>query len=60
MTPDRWRKGITEHANGIWPLDKLGPPPGRPDCLVPKDLIAELRLTERYDERGIARQPIQH
>lgn len=53
MTPERWRKGIAEHANGIWPVDKLGPPPGSPKCVVPPALISELRLTEIYTDGGI-------
>lgn len=57
MTPERWRKGITEFANGKWPVDKLGYPPGDPDCIVPKAIIDELRLTERYTPDGISRIP---
>lgn len=55
MTPDRWLKGIKEHANGIWPLDMLGPAPGNPKCLVPRSLVDELKLDEIYDSRGIKR-----
>ena len=55
MTPDRWRKGIAEHANGVWPVDKLGPPPGHHSCVVPREIVAECRLTEIYDERGFKR-----
>lgn len=55
MTEDRWRKGLREHANGIWPVDKLGPPPGRPDCVVPRHIVDDLGLTKIYDERGLKR-----
>lgn len=55
MTLERWRKGITEHANGRWPVDMLGPPPGHERCVVPASLVAELRLTEVYDRSGLKR-----
>jgi hypothetical protein len=55
MTSERWRAGIGQFANGTWPVDKLGPPPGHHQCVVPPDLIDELRLTDRYDTRGINR-----
>lgn len=55
ITPERWRKAIAQHANGIWPIDKLGPPPGSPDCVVPADVVTELRLTETYDPAGVRR-----
>lgn len=55
MTSDHWRAGIGKFANGTWPVDKLGPPPGHHQCVVPPDLIDELRLTDRYDTRGISR-----
>lgn len=52
ITADRWRKAIDKHANGIWPVDKLGPPPGHELCVVPGDLVSELRLVELYDAAG--------
>ena len=55
LTPDRWREGIRKHANGTWPVDKLGPPPGHPECAVPKDIVSDLRLTEKYTDKGIKR-----
>jgi len=55
MTLDRWRIGISKFANGIWHVQELGPPPGDPKCIVPRALIDELRLTELYNEHGIAR-----
>lgn len=60
MTVERWKAGIAQYANGIWPVDKLGPPPGHRECVVPAALIAEMRLTERYDHRGISREKHQH
>lgn len=56
MTPDRWRTGIAKHANGKWPIMELGPWPGDPKCLVPRELVDELHLTEKYDPRtGLAK-----
>jgi hypothetical protein len=59
MTPERWRGGIKEYANGVWDYDRLGPPPGDPGCVVPHELIEELRLTEIYDHNGIKRRSFQ-
>lgn len=52
---DRWRELIAEHAGKFWPGVHLGPPPGQPGCIVPKQLIEELKLCERFDERGLQR-----
>lgn len=60
VTLDRWRVGIAKHANGIWPVDKLGPAPGHAECIVPRELIDEMQLTEKYTERGIARMGHRH
>lgn len=56
VTPERWRKAISEHANGIWPVDVLGPPPGSHRCVVPREIVAELKLTDTYTPAGIRRQ----
>lgn len=56
ITPERWREAIRTHANGTWPVGKLGPPPGHASCVVPEKLITELRLTEVYDSRGLKRR----
>ena len=55
MTDKRWREGIEKFATDNWLVEKLGPAPGSADCLVPAHLVAELRLTERFTDRGIAR-----
>ena len=55
ITEGQWRGSIAKHANGIWRVDKLGPPPGSPNCLVPKRVVDELRLLEIYNEHGIAK-----
>ncbi len=52
ITPERWKKAISKFANGIWPVDKLGPPPGDPSCVVPNELIEELQLKSLYDASG--------
>lgn len=52
ITPERWRKAIGKHSNGTWPVDKLGPPPGHALCVVPAELVSELRLAEFYDAAG--------
>jgi hypothetical protein len=57
ITPERWREGIAKYANGIWPTDKLGPPPGTVDCVVPKDIVVDLKLEDRYTRSGIAKRP---
>jgi hypothetical protein len=57
VTPSQWRGSIAKHAAKIWPIDKLGPPPGDRGCLVPRAIIDELELSDRYDEHGIATPP---
>ena len=52
VTLDRWRAGIADNANGKWPIDTLGPPPGHPLCVVPNALVTELRLAEKYNLFG--------
>ena len=56
MTIPRWRHGISQFANGVWRVSELGPPPGDPRCVVPKEIIDELKLTEKYDRNGLLRQ----
>lgn len=46
---------IRQHANGIWPLDKLGPPYGERNSLVSKPLAEELGLIGTYDANGMLR-----
>lgn len=45
---DVWEAGIRQHANGVWPVEYLGPLPGTPECLVPYPLIVEFDLLEKY------------
>ena len=55
VTHDQWRGSIGKHANGKWPVAKLGPPPGSLRCVVPPDIVDELRLTEIYTDGGLKR-----
>lgn len=55
LSLERWRIGIAKYASGIWLVEKLGPAPGHPECIVPPELIEELRLKDRYTDKGIAR-----
>jgi hypothetical protein len=55
LTPSQWKGSISKHANGIWSVEKLGPAPGHPKCVVPEAIIAELKLTDRYTPAGISR-----
>ena len=55
VTEAQWRGSIAKNANGHWPVDKLSPVPGTPNCKVPETIIHELRLLERYDENGFER-----
>jgi uncharacterized protein YdaU (DUF1376 family) len=50
-----WDHLIDKHANGIWPIDKLGWPPADPRHVVPESVIARRRLLDLYDQNGIAR-----
>jgi hypothetical protein len=55
-TFEQWTAEIAEHANGIWPKDKIGFWPGHPSCEAPPEVIASLGLTGKYDSNGIKRQ----
>lgn len=54
-TAEDWDRAIDAHANGIWPIVHLGPPPGSPGCACPREVVHRRRLTEIYNEHGIAR-----
>jgi hypothetical protein len=53
LTLGKWRDLIAQHANGTWPVPQLGPPPGNPECVVPAELMLELRLVATYTSAGI-------
>jgi hypothetical protein len=53
--PDGWRLQINSRPPGPWPVPMLGPPPGSKECLVPPEIVRELRLTERYTAEGSPR-----
>ena len=52
---DGWRRLIAKHAGATWSVDKIGPPPGNIQCVVPRHIVAELRLEQKYTTAGIAR-----
>lgn len=55
MTDERWEKGIAENRGKAWPVHLLSPPPGHPECKVPKRIIEKLGLADLYDSRGLPR-----
>jgi hypothetical protein len=45
----RWESALANHPpNGTWPWWVLGPPPGHPECLLPKQLIEKYNYLEIY------------
>jgi len=52
---EEWVRQIALHANGIWPVDKLSPPPASKKSACPPRVIESERLLERYDENGFSR-----
>ena len=50
-----WRDLIAKHAGKVWG-EELGPPPGDKGCEIPASLIAEFKLADKYDSRGIMRK----
>ena len=52
-----WRQLIEKNANGTWPVSSLGPPPGCAECVVPQEIVQELRLGELYTASGVRRNP---
>ena len=54
LSKDEWRTLIARHANGTWMAKDLGPSPSSKHCLVPRDLIDELDLADKYNEAGFA------
>lgn len=54
LTRDEWKDRVCRLANGFWPTSELGPSPANKSCRVPRDLIRELDLADKYNEAGIA------
>ncbi len=57
---DGWDRLINKHANGTWPVDKLGWWPRHPKHVVPDSVIIRRGLIEAYDDNGIARGVLHH
>lgn len=53
ISDERWEAQMREHANGIWPRDKLGYAPEHPKCVAPKHIIEKLGLEGIYDINGV-------
>lgn len=50
---DTWVEEIRKHANGTWPIPKLGPPPCRTDCIAPMSAVRRAGIEPAaYDEMG--------
>ena len=60
LTVGKWRDIITQHANGTWPVQQLGPPPGSPECVVPDEVMRELRLVDKFTPAGIRKVSHHH
>lgn len=57
---DRWREQIAAiPLDARWPWQELGPAPDDHGCILPFDLIRELRLTARWDRHGYVRRDFQ-
>lgn len=55
---EEWDRLIDKHANGAWPIDKLGFWPRDARCVVPKSVIMRRKLWDLYDDNGIARREL--
>lgn len=52
ITDQYWIETIGTFANGIWSIDKLGPPPGHPKCIVPRHIAMQLQIDHRWTAQG--------
>jgi hypothetical protein len=55
LPPEVWRSAVSNFANGTWPIETLGPPPGAEGCLIPRELVEDMGLAEIYTEEGSRR-----
>lgn len=51
-----WEIQIRTHANGVWPVDKIGFWPGHKNSRAPPGIVAKLGLTNAYNENGMKRK----
>jgi uncharacterized protein YdaU (DUF1376 family) len=56
VTDDQWREMIAKHTGPYWNVDELGPAPGSHKCVVPRHLIAEMKLDQAWDHNGMPRR----
>lgn len=54
LSNEQWRGRIAEHAGAWWPSANLGPSPASKACRVPPELVADLKLADKYDAAGRA------
>jgi uncharacterized protein YdaU (DUF1376 family) len=57
ITPDDWRRRITELGDGQWKETTLGPDPSHRDCVVPDAIRREMRLSDKFDHNGLRVRP---
>lgn len=55
LTADDWARGVDKYCQDFWDVQRMGPPPGDPACVVPEFCVRKLRLTELFDSRGLRR-----
>lgn len=55
-TVEEWEQQIERYANGRWPAEFLGPPPGSKHCATPTEVVERKRLLERYDIYGMSKE----
>lgn len=54
-TETEWETQIRQHANGVWPVAKIGPWPSHAECAAPRQVLERLGLATAYDDNGIKR-----
>jgi DNA-binding Lrp family transcriptional regulator len=54
-TESEWETQIKQHANGTWPVAKIGPWPTHAECAAPRQVLERLGLATAYDDNGIKR-----
>lgn len=52
ISDDEWRRRIDPDGDGHWSLREAGPHPRHPDCVVPRRLVEDWALTDRFNRHG--------